>query len=94
MDKRLQAFIAKPRTFKKDGVELTLTPFKGRDLDLLLKAGGEPTAKDVVELVHKALTESGYEVSVEDVEEMGLSHINWIFECVGAMNGAGEKDNS
>jgi hypothetical protein len=88
MDERLKKFLAKPKTFKKDDWEITLKPLKGKHIDLMLNMAEKPTYEDIVKLVHVALTNSGYELAVEEVkEDMGVDFIMWVFECLGELNG-------
>jgi hypothetical protein len=87
MDDRLKRFLAKPKTFKKDDWEITLSPLKGKHLDLMLQMTETPTAQDTQKLVHAALINSGYELSLSDVDDLGIDFIMWVFECLGEMNG-------
>jgi hypothetical protein len=87
MDERLKAFIGKAREFEKGDWKLTLMPFKGKQIDLFMDMGSNPSGEDIRKLVHEALSKSGYEVSMEDVGEFEVGFLNWVAECVVEING-------
>ena len=87
MDERLQAFIGKPREFRKEEWKLTLKPFKGKQLDEFMVLGENPGASEIIAFVASSMKHSGYEVTAEDVEELDVSFINWVAECVVEING-------
>ena len=86
MDDRFKKFAGETKTFEKNGFKLTLSPFKGKDLDLFLTV--ESKEDSIYKLVQKALEMNGDEVpSMKEIrEDVPLSFILWVQECIDEVN--------
>lgn len=88
MNDRLRKFMGKPQTFKHpSGETLTLSPFKGKDLDLLMALSENVKGEEINNLVFKALKGTELECSMEEVEEADVSFLTWVSECISEVNG-------
>ena len=91
MDERLSKFAGKAKRFthEESGLVVDLKPFKGKDLDVLLALGENTSSEDIINLITKALLNSDYSITKEEVgEEFTVSQITWLAECIGAINGS------
>lgn len=88
MDERLRALVGKEKTYKReDGFEITLKPLKGKELGFFDKMSKDPGIKDVIKMIGATLRNSGYEVTDEDVEELGADALTWLADCCVDVNG-------
>jgi len=89
MDERFKAFTGKARVFedKERGFREELKPFKGKQLDVLLKMGENPSGDDILVLIHQTLINSGNNITLEEVGELEVGYLTWLGECAGDVNG-------
>lgn len=81
--------MGKPKTFTHvSGETLTLKPFKGKDLDVLLSVGDNPSSDDIKNLVYHALQGTELSCTKDEVDDLDMQFITWVSECVGEINGS------
>ena len=88
---RLAKFFGKPQEVVIQGEVFHITPFIGKDLDLLLKFQGDVNAEDLYALVFTALSRSENDITIEEVKQLPVSVLSEFVEAIMRVNGLSEK---
>lgn len=85
MDEKLRKFLGKSKTYEIEGEEFTLTPLKGKDLDVVVNLGED--AESMKKVMLMALKQISPEATKDDLEELPVSFLNKLSEAFIDVNG-------